>query len=161
MISVSTVLPKLDPRTLSDLLNPLLLPTAQSQGTMLGELFILWSERGGVAILDRCWKGSDLVYRSTIPRHLDGTDTQTHSRWSHHCCPLHQDPLLRPDPRFLGWYIHEHRKSLCCHHVHILTTSPKEILEESLTPTVLMLLETPSEVTSPLTFPARMSSTRR
>jgi hypothetical protein len=52
MISVSTVLPKLDPRTLLDLLNQLLSLTAQSQGTMLGELFILWSERGwsGVAI---------------------------------------------------------------------------------------------------------------
>jgi hypothetical protein len=59
MISVSTVLPKLDPRTLLDLLSQLSSLTAQSQGTMLGELFDLWSERGGVAIED---KGLDLVY---------------------------------------------------------------------------------------------------
>ena len=66
MISVSTVLPKLDPRTLLDLLNPLLLLTAQSQGTMLGKLFISWSERGGVEWrfwIDAGKDPSDLVYR--------------------------------------------------------------------------------------------------
>ena len=48
------------------------------------------------------------------------------------------------------------------HHARsILTFSPREIPEESLTPTDPMLSETLLEVTSPLTYPVRMSSTRR
>jgi len=87
MISVSTVLPKLDPRTQLDPLNPLSLLTAQSQGTMLGELLTLWSERGwsGVAI----WIKDPILFTalvldhlshhiqsflSTILRYLNGTD---------------------------------------------------------------------------------------
>ena len=91
MISVSTVLPKLDPRTLLDLQNQSLLLTAQSQGTMLGELFILWSERGwsGVAIWIDVGRTHSILFTalvlrhlshhlhsflSTIPRYLNGTD---------------------------------------------------------------------------------------
>jgi len=59
MISVSTVLPKLDQRTLLDLLSQLLSLTAQSQGTMLGELFFVWSERGGVE-----WRFGSMLERT-------------------------------------------------------------------------------------------------
>ena len=44
-------------------------------------------------------------------------DDQTYSRWSHHRRSLHQDPLLCPDPRFLGWYRNEHRTSFSPHQI--------------------------------------------
>jgi len=183
MISVSTDLPSPDQRTPLDLLNQSLSLTAQSQGTMLGELFYFVVRAGvewsGVAILIGTRKDpSDLVDRfgclisGSHPIHSYHSTRSSQHTWTTLILRLIPDGAITA-AHFIKtpYYVQIHgfwdgtsmnivRPSFN-RHVRLLTLSPREILEESSIPTVLMLSETLSEVTSPLTSLARMSSTRR